>query len=105
MCFCVLLTVLNQLWGKTDKRVERVLDDGSASYLNGERFSTPCSFIVDTDATWRGAMPDIMSMSRSLAIAMLDELELVWWHAMGRASYLFLLCYRLSTLQIRRRPM
>jgi hypothetical protein len=36
-------------------------------------FSTPCSSIVDTSAIGRGAIPEIMSMFRSLANVMVDE--------------------------------
>src|SRR5882757_308036 len=45
--------------------------------------------------------------SQRLVGAMLASyfsMELVWWRVMGHTSCLFLLCYRLSTPQIRRQP-
>jgi hypothetical protein len=33
-----------------------------ASHLNGARFSTPSSLIVDTNAMGRGTMPEIKSL-------------------------------------------
>ena len=99
---CVL-TMLNQLLGKPGKRAVCALDNGSVSHLKGERFSTPCSFIVDTNAMGRGTMPEIMSLYINLAIAALDEC-LMSSDGGGRTSYLFLLCCRHSTLQIRLRP-
>jgi hypothetical protein len=65
--------MLNQLMGRADKHAERMLDYGSESYLNGERFSPPCSSIVDTSSIGWGVMPEIVSIFRSLAIMTVDE--------------------------------